>query len=295
MNPRWPIYIVSKGRWESRLTVRALNAMGVPFRIIVEEQEREAYAAVVDPPAILVLDPEYQRQYVACCELADGASRGSGPARNFAWDHAAASGADWHWTVDDNIRGFYRLHRNLKTPVGDGTILRCIEDFTERYMNVAMAGPNYFMFASRKSAAIKPFTLNTRIFSCNLIKTSAPFRWEARYNEDLHLSLRMLKAGLCTILFNAFLQYKMPTMTMKGGNTDTIYRDGTLDKSRMIAELHPDVARVVKRFGRIHHLVDYKPFAKNRLVRRDDLDIPEGSDNYGMALRQGFAGEPWSQ
>lgn len=46
--PRYPVYIVSKGRWESRLTAKALDALGVPYRIVVEPQERDRYAAVID-------------------------------------------------------------------------------------------------------------------------------------------------------------------------------------------------------------------------------------------------------
>ena len=41
MNPKYPIYIVSKGRWETRLTSKALERICVPYQIVVEEQERE--------------------------------------------------------------------------------------------------------------------------------------------------------------------------------------------------------------------------------------------------------------
>ena len=281
MNPQFPIYIVSKGRADSRLTARYLQAMGVPFRIVVEASEYAAYKAVIAD--VLVLDTAYQRDYDTCDRLGEHLGKGSGPARNFAWDHAVASGAAWHWCMDDNIKGFFRFHRNLKTPASDGTVLRCMEDFALRYANVAMAGPNYFMFAPRKVGRIAPFTLNTRIYSCNLIRCDAPFRWRGRYNEDTDLSVRMLKAQWCTILFNAFLQYKMPTQTMRGGNTDTIYRDGTARKSQMIVDLHPDVARLAWRFGRAHHYVDYGGFTQ-RLILREGIKLERGSDDYGMVL-----------
>jgi len=281
--PRFPIYIPSKGRHESRLTARALDAMGVPYRMIVEEQEHAAYASVIDPKRLLILEPQYQRDYDPGDDLGDSKPKGSGAARNFGWEHSISEGHERHWMVDDNIRAFYRLNQNLKVPVSDGASFRAMEDFACRYTNVAMAGPNYFMFASRKSA-MPPFLANTRIYSCNLIRNDVPFRWRGRYNEDTDLSLRMLKAGYCTILFNAFLQEKSQTLTMKGGNTDTVYKDGTLPKSKMIADLHPDVARVVWKFRRWHHHVDYSPFKRNKLIRRPDLIIPEGPDNYGMKL-----------
>jgi hypothetical protein len=285
-SPRFPLYIVSKGRAESRITARFLDSMGLPYFIVVEAQERDQYAAVIDPTRVLVLDPAYQERYDTCDDLGATKSRGPGPARNFAWDHAVANGHAWHWVMDDNIKGFFRLNQNLKVPVSDGTIFRCMEDFALRYSNVGMAGPNYFMFASRKYK-MPPFVLNTRIYSCNLIRNDVPFRWRARYNEDTDLSLRMLKASWCTIQFNAFLQYKLPTQTVKGGNLTEFYaREGTLPKSRMLAKLHPDVCRVVWRFNRWHHHVDYRPFKALKLIRRADIEIPVGIDNYGMKLTQ---------
>ena len=128
---------------------------------MIEAQEVEQYAAVIERNKILVLDPAYQRDYDPCDRRGAEVSKGSGPARNFAWDHAVSTGAGWHWLMDDNIKGFFRFDRNLKVPVADGTILRCMEDFASRYDTVAMAGPNYFMFASRKTR-MPPFVLNTR-------------------------------------------------------------------------------------------------------------------------------------
>jgi len=53
VNPKYPVYIISKGRWESRLTSKALEKMRVPYRIVVEPQEYADYAAVISPPKIL--------------------------------------------------------------------------------------------------------------------------------------------------------------------------------------------------------------------------------------------------
>jgi hypothetical protein len=284
MQPRFPIYIPSKGRSQSRITARYLDQMGVPYRVIIEQQEHEAYAAVIDPGRLLILDPAYQRNFDACMTLREGQGPGSGPARNFAWDHSIAAGADWHWIMDDNIYGIYRLLRNSKIKCGDGTPFRVMEDFALRYTNVAMAGPNYEFFVPQRQKKL-PYTLNSRIYSCNLIRNDVPFRWRCRYNEDTDLSLRMLKAGWCTILFNAFLQKKVWTQVMKGGNTSEFYAaEGTLPKSRMLASLHPDVTKVVWRYGRWHHHVDYSRFSRNKLARRADLELPDGHDDYGMRL-----------
>jgi hypothetical protein len=285
MHPNYPIYIVSKGRSDTSYTSKALDALGVSHYIVVEEQERELYESRKAARAtILVLDKRYQDEYDTFDDLGDKKGKGPGAARNFAWEHSISQGFAWHWVMDDNIVKFYRLNRNEKIPVADGTIFRVMEEFVERYENVGMAGPNYLMFAPRKTK-MHPFVTNTRIYSCNLIRNDVPYRWRGRYNEDTDLSLRMLKDGWCTVQFNAFLQHKLRTQTVKGGNTAEFYAsEGTLPKSRMQVEMHPDVSRLTWRFGRWHHYVDYSPFRKNKLKRRAGVEVKSGPDEYGMRV-----------
>lgn len=272
VNPRYPVYVISKGRWESRLTVKALERINVPFYIVIEPQEFENYAAVIDPKKIFQLP-------------FSNLGLGSIPARNWVWAHAEKSGAARHWILDDNIDGFFRLNNNLKVEVETGATFRAAEDFVERYENVALAGFNYFMFASRKTV-IPPFTLNTRIYSCILIKNDIPYDWRGRYNEDTDLSLRVLKDGWCTVLFNAFLAYKMTTVTIKGGNTDELYKgDGRLKMAESLKEQHPELVQITQKWGRPQHYVNYKIFRRNKLIPKPGVELPSEANNYGMNLQ----------
>jgi hypothetical protein len=84
----------------------------------------------------------------------------------------------------------------------------------------------------------------------------------------------MLKAGFVTVQFNAFYQYKMPTQKMTGGNTEAFYAgEGTLPKSKMLVDMHSDVARLSYKFNRWHHTVDYSVF-KQELVK-DRTYVPQ--------------------
>lgn len=272
MNPEHPVYIISKGRWEIRYTARALEEMKVPFHIVIEPQEYEQYAAVITPDKILQLP-------------FSNLGHGSIPARNWVWDHAASRGAVWHWIMDDNIKRFYRLHQNEKIQFADGTVFKLIEDFVSRYENVGQAGLQYEHFAPRRDRR-PPFVLNTRVYSCILIRNDLPYRWRGRYNEDTDLSLRILKDGWCTILFNSFLQNKQATMESGGGNTDELYQDdGRLKMAESLVERHPDVARVSWKFNRWQHHVDYSRFKRNKLVRKPGWNY-EGANNYGMVLQE---------
>jgi hypothetical protein len=274
MNPSFPVYVISKGRWQNPLTCKALDKMGVFYHVVVEPDEYKKYASVIDKSQIKVLPFHNQGQ-------------GSIPARNWVWQNAIARGYTKHWILDDNIEAFNRLNRNMKPEVYTGAMFAAAEDFVERYTNVGLAGFNYYSFC-KATERIPPFYLNTRIYSCILIDNSLPLRWRGRYNEDTDLSLRVLKMGLCTILFNAFLAGKVTTMRMSGGNTDDLYKDdGRRKMAESLVEQHPDVAEVVWKFKRWHHKVNYKPFKKNKLIKDCRTMIAKGVNNYGMVLKNG--------
>jgi|TARA_R100000084_G_C4629901_1_gene137831 hypothetical protein len=283
---RYPIYIPSKGRADSRLTAKTLDSMKVDYNLVIEEQEYKEYAEVINKKKLLILDKKYQDNYQTCDDLGNSKSKGPGAARNFAWEHSISEGHKRHWVMDDNIKGFYRLNNNLKIKVYSGAIFKAMEDFCDRYSNVTMAGPNYDFFA-KQNQKLPPFITNTRIYSCNLIKNNIQYRWRGRYNEDTILSLDMLKDGYCTIQFNAFLQGKVRTQVLRGGNSQEFYdKEGTLPKSKMQVDVHPDVSKLVWKFGRIHHHVDYTKFKANRLIKKKDIKIKKGNNEYGMKLKQ---------
>jgi hypothetical protein len=274
MNPRFPIYIISKGRWERRQTVKTLESMNCPFKIVVEPSEYENYKEHIDIEKIICLPSNLS-------EL----KQGSIPVRNFVWQHSIDSGFEFHWILDDNIESVERFYNNMKIKCICPTPFAVIEDFVLRYKNIAMAGMNYAIFCPANEGR-QPIRFNERIYSCILIKNEIQYRWRGRYNEDTDLSLRVLKDGWCTILFNSFLIGKRATMTQGGGNTDTIYNTGDkrLAFAKSLQEQHPDVVKVVWRFNRWHHLVNYKPFAKNILIKKEDIEIKNEVNNYGMKL-----------
>lgn len=300
MWPRFPLYIPSKGRAAHMITSCALTELGIRHYIVVEPQQFEQYQEAVEHrrllATVLPLDMSYKDTYELCDDLGHVRSTGPGPARNFAWEHAKAAGHAWHWVMDDNIQGFFRMHRNVRIKAQTPAVFSAMEDFVLRYANVAMAGPNYTMFAFGASA-LPPYITNTRIYSCNLIRNDVSFRWRGRYNEDTILSLDMLKAGWCTIQFNAFLQQKLGTQRIGGGNTAEFYHaesssinvngygdTGTYAKSEMLVRVHQDCSRLVFKYGRWHHHVDYGGFKHTRLIREHSVSIPEGANEYGMEL-----------
>ena len=215
--------------------------------------------------------------------IRDSPRVGPGAARNFCWEHSIENGFDWHWVMDDNIESFERANKNRKIRCVDGTYFKAVEDFVLRYTNIGQAGLAYAFFCP--ALEYRPaYVTNTRIYSCLLIRNDVPYRWRGRYNEDTDLSLRMLKDGWCTVQFNAFLQGKMTTSKLRGGNSKEFYdKEGTKKKSQMLADMHPDVAKVTWLFNRWHHKVDYRPFSRNKLIKKD-IEIEDCVNDYGMEL-----------
>jgi hypothetical protein len=329
VNPRWPVFVPSKGRSDTRLTEKMFDKIGVPYRLVVEPQEVESYVRAGTPRERILVLPWSGRGLVA--------------ARNWIWDLALAEGHRYFWTFDDNIWKPYRLNHNLKTPFVDGTPMYVIEEFALRYENLPISGMQYYMFAPRKDKHEGgPIHINNRVYSNMLIETDfrdprgKPYRNEGWYNDDTDLCLRVLKDGNCTVLFNAFLIQKMTTMHVKGGMT-TDYVTGqapdpkwleleeqacrrgwyldpadavvtperTFDgRWRMAVELaakHPDVTKITRKFSgadglpRWQHQVDYKPFRANRLRLRPGVVVPEGTDNFGMVLERLDSDGTWNR
>jgi hypothetical protein len=276
---KYPVCIPSKGRASCQTTGAALDRMGVRYWFFVEDSEAAEYLRALRADRVVVM-PFHDL------------GQGSIPARNFIWEWAKERGHRRHWVVDDNIATFTRMNQNRRLVVKGGGYFRAMEDFVDRFDNIALAGPHDRGFVKdREPSSGKPYNWNRRVYSCILVDTDLPHRWRGRYNEDTDLSLRVLKDGYCTLLFYALLMNKPGTVgtqsaPMPGGNTDNVYNTG--DNRRAFAESlkeqHPDCVEVTWKFNRWHHQVDYSAFKRNRPILRAGVQPSPTSDEYGMEL-----------
>ncbi len=150
--------------------------------------------------------------------------------------------------------------------------LLTLQNFVDRYKNVAVSGFNYRFFVTRETK--KPFFLNTHVYSAMLIRNDIKYRWRLKYNEDVDLCLQALHDGWCTILMNAFVVDKVSTTAkMAGGNQTELYQNNNEMKKALkscsLREVWPQYVKVVTRFGRPHHQVSWKKFFKQSLIKID--------------------------
>jgi hypothetical protein len=63
-----------------------------------------------------------------------------------------------------------------------------------------------------------------------------------------------------------------------------------LEMAKHLQQQHPDVVRIARKWGRWQHVVDYKPFAHNRLIRKSDAVVRQGVNEYGLKLNGSIPG-----
>lgn len=260
--PRYPIYIVSKGRHYNPVTAKYLTESGIHFYIVVEPQEYELYLQKIPNQQILVLP-------------FSNLGLGSYPARNFCWEHSTRNQFKRHWVLDDNIRGFLKW-RNGKKYYSPENNIKAIQ-FVEKYSienDIDISGFEYRYFCAKPPK--RPFKQNCHVYSAMLIKNDLPYRWRLKYNEDVDLCLQVLHNGGTTASCMYYLSDKESTThKMKGGNQTELYKGNDpakkLLKAKMLEKVWPQYAKTVIRFNRYHHLVDWKVFSKNsRIIKSKD-------------------------
>lgn len=248
----YPVYIVSKGRWQNPLTALSFEKAGIDYIIVVEPQEADNYIKKLGDKRVLVLP-------------FSNLGLGSYPARNFCWEHSKQKGYKYHWLFDDNIRGLAKWQNGKKVNCEDiNSALLFVEQFTNKH-NIDMSGFEYRYFVAKPPK--KAFKINTHLYSAMLIKNSLPYRWRLKYNEDVDLCLQVLHNKGTTASCIYYLSNKTSTVVkMKGGNQDELYKGNDpkkkLLKAKMLEAVWPQYAKTVIRFNRYHHFVDWKIFKK---------------------------------
>lgn len=245
----------------------------MPFHLVIEKEELHEYREAF-PSADIIILPFSNQGLIS--------------ARNFIKEHATSGGHKRHWQLDDNIQRFYRRYKGHRHRCPALPALQAVEDFSDRYENIAISGMNYDFMVPDQSKR-PPFFLNVHVYSCSLILNEIPYRWRSYYNDDTDICLQVLTGGWCTVLFNAFLCKKIWTMKTEGGNTPIYQGDGRLKMARSLERLWPYVVETKRRFQRPQHVVRYR-WSKfdTPLKRRQDINWAEleQSNEYGMTLKE---------
>lgn len=289
IQPRYPIYVITKGRWDKTYTIDTLEDMKVNFFICVEPKELPQYMS----------NPKIDRNKILVCpENFSERGQGAVPVRNFCWEHSVSLGYEKHWQLDDNILWFYRWNQNVQKKIRNGVFFRIMEDFSDRYENIGLTSCQYKSFVPGIDTGRDGFIVNTRAYSCilinsNLLDKRLDERWRGRSNDDTDLSLRVLSTGdVCTVNFNSLLSGKQTSGSMKGG-MEKIYEghshDGYQKKFDELKSNWGDIVTFTNKKhkdGRPHHHIEYTKLFKQKLKLKEGISREPKVNNYNMILKK---------
>lgn len=266
---QFPFYIPTRGRPGTQLTAGKLLAAGITPTLVVEDAEHDAYAAANPECRVLVWPQRYMDEYERTPELDPHPTTGA--AHNFAWDHSREAGYSHHWILDDNIHDFRSRHPDGKTRNNPGSKhFRWHEEMMLRYENLAG-----FALGLGHTFGGKPFAVNTRLYCAVLYRNDLDqygIRWRRGLNDDTIVSLDILKTGYwCTAESHMLLNYKVGTarnVRLPGGMTDFYANGGFVRKAAEAIRCHPDCVKMVTRYGRVHHQIDYSQFTQRLIPAR---------------------------
>ena len=259
---KYPIYIPSHGRSESMLLPPLLKEWKIPFHLVVDDSQWDLYRR-----------KGYEQYMLKLPFLNNGTSF---PPRVFIHEHSRDNGDKRHWQVDDNIRCFRYFNGRTRHQIEPGLALRLIENFCDRWSNVAIYGPYYSFFTIPRTVKV-PYRKNIHVYSCMCIKNDIPFGWRGPWNEDVDLCLQSLAHGMCTVGTHFVCSDKMATMTVKGGNS-TAYQnlDSRAYGSRSLQQRWPGVVELTNKYGRPHfHVKDNWQMFKDIPLVKDNNYVPE--------------------
>jgi len=252
---KYPIYIVSKGRFENPITAKKFLKEKIPFKIVIEKQEYKDYSKIIPKENISILP-------------FSNLGLGSFPARNWCWEDSLKNGFKKHHIFDDNIYGFYNLNKGKRIACKSLDAIIFLERFSEKFYKLGISGFNYDKFVTRETK--KPFGFNVHVYSGMLINNLIPFRWRLKYNEDIDLCLQCLHNKWNTILLNNYLLKKVSTTSkMKGGNQELLYKGNKRElkilKAKSLEMIWPQYVKTKIIFNRPHHKIIWQKHFKHPL------------------------------
>jgi hypothetical protein len=229
--PRYPVYIPSKGRANKAKTAGLLEESGVPFLLVVEPQDYEAYSEVYGPVRVISMDRDDPGSVVY--------------ARNWIDTHARLNGHPRHWQIDDDMRRVVSWKGGKRTSANIAHAMSTVEQFVEQYSNIVMASLRTTNFGGGKP---RPVEFNRMVYGFMLRQTFLPYEWRLPGSEDVDMSLQVLTAGYCTAVFNAF-QFETASQGTNAGGHE-YQNDVRLAAIRELQRTWPKLVGLVYRNGR---------------------------------------------
>lgn len=266
-DPLNTIYIISKGRPHCR-TAETLTKMEYPGEWFIvcgnNDETIPQYQERWGKDRVLIFDWYQEVQH---SDLLDNfgvekMSSGAVPVRNATQRISTQRGELRHWQFDDDYNGFYSIIREAGQPKH----LRLSgEKFQQQLRWIAQFGHNARLSNAgfAVGAETRPetvFKTARRVFNAHNMPSDPELftRWRGRMNDDLINAIETLRMGKREMSFKFMHMIMQETQSENGGNTDIYVAHGTVRKTAYAVLIDPRNVRLIIKYGRYHHKVNWK-------------------------------------
>lgn len=258
------VYIISKGRPQCRTAV-TLNKMKYPGEWYIvcgnNDDTISEYQRIWGKEKILIFD--WYKEVVNSNLLdnfgVDTMSSGAVPVRNATRKISEARGELRHWQFDDDYVSFRHINKTYTSNVSmsgklfEKELYNLAEyAYNSDFANIGFClGNESFPNVSRKAGR--------RVFNAhNLPSIKDKFvEWRGRMNDDLINAIDVFNKGKIEMSFRFMNLTLAATQSEDGGNTDIYKLSGTVRKTAYAILIAPSAVRLVIKFGRYHHHVNW--------------------------------------
>lgn len=203
----YPVFVPSRHRADIATTPDLLAASGVPYHLVVEPHDADAYVERYGAERVLVMDKNDQ---------------GIAYARNWLMDRARAAGMEYVWQLDDDMRRFGVRRNGKRVMIPARAALAYMELLVDSFDNIG--GANVMNGAYAFSYDNKPaLSTNGMVYCVQLLRTNVAPRFRGHLMDDTDYSMQLLTQGYCTLVSRRVVHEQPSTSVQAGGCTDTTH------------------------------------------------------------------------
>lgn len=279
------IYIISKGRPQCH-TARTLTKMKYPGKWFIvcgnNDETIDQYRKNWGEDRVIEFDWYEAIKHTDTLDNLGFENNPSGavPVRNATHDISRNAGELRHWQLDDDYNTFacYDPKTGKNKVIKDGRVLQ------KKMLQIALFAYNTkipnagFTLSTIEAAPDNRYNIARRVFNAHCLPSTDDIfvRWRGRLNDDVINAQDILREGKIGMQFRFVSTATTPTQQEKGGLTEFYKQVGTVRKTAYVVLNAPDITKLVIRFGRYHHKVDWKQVvvkiidAKYRKFKKDE-------------------------
>ena len=185
---------------------------------------------------------------------------GAVPVRNATCDIARSRGELRHWQLDDDYNAFYRIIPGTfkKKRMNGQELYEVLTEISEFAHKCGLQNAGIAL-GTIESHPRKKKTFSRRVFNAHNLPTDPKLftRWRGRMNDDLINAIETYRNGGFEMLFKYANLTMMTSQQEAGGLTELYRKEGTVRKTAYPVLLAPQAVKLVVRFGRYHHRVNW--------------------------------------